>query len=435
MGGAAENRARAVFHQNEIGDIDRQAPLGVERVQHFKAGVVALLLRRLDRGDGRADPARLLDERMKRRIVLRRRRGQRMVGGYAHELRAEQRVGPSRVDVELARPGFALERAKRRRVDHEPKRQALRTPDPVLLHEPDFFRPALEMIEARQEIVGIVGDLEEPLGELAALDRRARAPATPIDHLLVGEHRLIDRVPIDLRFLARDQASFEEIEEQLLLVPVIARIASRDLARPVERQPHRLQLRPHGRDIGVGPFGRTGVVLHGGVFRRQSERVPAHGMEDVEPARAPIARDNVAHGVVAHMAHVDAPRRIGEHLEHVIFRARIVVFGLEDLRVRPGLPPLGLGFAHIVSFGPHYGGVLWGNRELCVRAQSRFKGGSNKAVPAFAPPPMGKSNGRNQWKSHEWIGQGPKGGTDGGGRRLSMRSVSGAQRDPADALY
>ena len=49
--GAAENRARAIFHQHEIGDIDRQAPVGVERVQDFEAGVVALLLRGLDRGD------------------------------------------------------------------------------------------------------------------------------------------------------------------------------------------------------------------------------------------------------------------------------------------------------------------------------------------------------------------------------------------------
>ncbi len=277
---------------------------------------------------------------------------------------------------------FALERPERRRIDDEPNRKALGAPNPVLLHQAHFFRPALEMIEARQEIVGIVGDLEEPLGELALLDRRARAPAAPVDHLLVGEHRLVDRVPIDLRFLARDQASFEEIEEQLLLVLVIGRIAGRDLARPVERQSHRLQLRPHGGDIGVGPFRRTGVVLHGGVLGRQSERVPAHRVEDIEAARTPIARHHVAHGVVAHMAHMDAPRRIGEHLEHIIFRARIVVFGLEDLRVRPGFAPFGLGFAHVVSFGPHYGGVLLGKPGFCacnahmVRAahKSRFAG-------------------------------------------------------------
>ena len=89
-------------------------------------------------------------------------------------------------------------------------------------------------------------------------------------------------------------------------------------------------------------------------------------MKNVEAARAPIARHHVAHGVVAHMAHMDAPRRIGEHLEHVIFRARIVVLGLEDLRVRPGFPPFGLGFAHVVSFGPHYGALLLGKSGVCA---------------------------------------------------------------------
>ena len=323
--------------------------------------------------------------------MLRRRCGQRMVGRNRHELRAEQSVRAGRIDVELARLRFALERAKRRRIDDEPDQQALRAPDPVLLHEADLFRPALEMIEARQQIVGIVGDLEEPLGKLALLDRRARAPAAAVDHLLVGEHGLVDRVPIDLRFLARDQASGEEIEEQLLLMLVVARIAGRDLARPVEREPHRLQLRPHGGDIGVGPCPRMSVVLHGGVLGRHAERVPAHRMEHAEPPRAPIARHHVAHGVVAHMAHVNAPRRIREHLEHVIFRPRIVVVGLEDLRVRPGLAPFGFGFAHVVSFGPHCGGRTLGKpvfsvRTLCARRTNHdLPGGSNGLmIPAKA---------------------------------------------------
>ena len=209
--------------------------------------------------------------------------------------------------------------------------------------------------------------------EFALLDDRARTPAAAVDHLLVGEHGLIDRVPIDLRLLARDQARVEEVQEQLLLMLVIARIAGRDLARPVERQAHRLQLRAHRRDIGVGPFRRTGVVLHRGVFGRQAESVPAHRVEDVEPARAPIARHHVAHGVVAHMPHVDAPGRIREHLEHIIFRPRIVVRGLEDLRVRPGLAPFGLGFAHVVSFGPHCRAFSKGCRDHGVRRdKTRF---------------------------------------------------------------
>ena len=59
---AAEDRARAVVHQDEVGDIDRQAPVGIERMEDPEAGVVALLLRRLDRRDRGADLAAFLDE-------------------------------------------------------------------------------------------------------------------------------------------------------------------------------------------------------------------------------------------------------------------------------------------------------------------------------------------------------------------------------------
>ena len=205
VGRAAENRARAVFHQHEIGDIDRQAPVGVERVNHFEARVIAPLLRGLDRSDRRPNPAAFLDERCEGRIAPRRRARQRMVGRDRHELRAEQRVGTGRIDFELGRLRFAGERAERLGIDDEANQQALRAPNPVALHETDFFRPAVETVEARQEIVRIFGDPEEPLRELALLDDRPRAPAAPVDHLLVGENRLIDRVPVDLRLLARDK--------------------------------------------------------------------------------------------------------------------------------------------------------------------------------------------------------------------------------------
>ena len=57
----------------------------------------------------------------------------------------------------------------------------------------------------------------------------------------------------------------------------------------------------------------------------------------------------VAHGVVAHVAHVDAPRRVREHLQHVIFRPRVVVFGREDAALGPDLLPAGLGLAGVVA--------------------------------------------------------------------------------------
>ncbi|MNV97749.1 hypothetical protein D3C71_1929100 [compost metagenome] len=76
-------------------------------------------------------------------------------------------------------------------------------------------------------------------------------------------------------------------------------------------------------------------------------------MQHVEAAGAFVARYHVTHGVVAHVAHVDAARGIGEHLEHIVLFARIVVLGLEDFVLVPFLLPTGLGITRIVSFARH----------------------------------------------------------------------------------
>src|SRR3546814_4711267 len=70
-------------------------------------------------------------------------------------------------------------------------------------------------------------------------------------------------------------------------------------------------------------------ALDGGVLGRQPERIPAHGMQHVESARLLVARHDVAERVVPHMAHVDAARRIGKHLEHVVFRPGRIDLDLE----------------------------------------------------------------------------------------------------------
>ena len=200
----------------------------------------------------------------------------------------------------------------RRVLEREGKAQAFGAADPVLLHDPDFFRPALETIERREQIVGEVRDLEEPLRQLAALDQRARAPAPALDHLLVGEHGLVDRVPVHVGFGAIDEAHAVEIEEETLLPRVILEIAGGELAAPVDGQAHVLELLAHRRDVGVGPFARMHALLARGVLGGQPEGVPAHRMQHVETLRALEAGDHVAHRVVAHVPHVDAARGIRE---------------------------------------------------------------------------------------------------------------------------
>ena len=56
---AAEDRAGAIVHQNEIGDVDRQLPRGIKRVANLQAGVEAALLGRFQIRLGGAHPATL----------------------------------------------------------------------------------------------------------------------------------------------------------------------------------------------------------------------------------------------------------------------------------------------------------------------------------------------------------------------------------------
>ena len=313
------------------------------------AGIEAKLLGGVDFGLRGAAMLALRDECGERRIVLRRRGGERMIRRQRHELGAEQRVRPGGEDFKL---GLAARRACR--IEREANQQALGAADPVLLHQPDLVRPAVEAIERFEQRRGEFGDGEKPLRELALLDQGAGAPAAAVDHLFVGQHRLVDRIPVHFRFLALDQAGAQEVEKHFLLMLVIGRIAGRDLAAPVERQPHRFELRLHRRDIVVGPRLGMDLALHRGVLGRHAEGVPAHRMQHVQPHRPLHPRHHVAHRVVAHMAHMDAPRWIGEHFQHVVFRPRVVVARDEDAALVPDFLPARLGVAGVVAIVGHW---------------------------------------------------------------------------------
>ena len=339
MGRAAEDRPGAIVHQNEVGHVDRQCRALDEGVAGGEPRVEAPLLGRLDRLLAGPQAIAFGDEGLELGVVPCQLGGQRMMGRDRHEGGAEQGVGTGREDLQRSVPALDAE------VDPRP----LRPSDPVPLHDPDPLGPAVQAVQRVEQLVGIGRDAKEPLAELAPFDHGARPPAAAVDHLLVGQNRMVHRIPVDPGFPAIDQAGIEQVEEQRLLVRVIALVAGGDLARPVDRQAHLLELGAHGRDVGIGPFGRVDLALHGRVLRRQAEGVPAHGMEHVVAARPLVTRDHVADRVVADVAHVDTARWIGEHLEHVVFRARRILGHGEASGLVPGLLPLGLGFLDVVA--------------------------------------------------------------------------------------
>ncbi len=271
----------------------------------------AFLLLGGDVGLGDAAALAFVDERLQLRVVLRCLGGQRVFGGDGDVGGAHQGVRTGGEHLQLA--GVADGGLVVGEADLHPARLA----DPVALHGLHLLRPAGQVVEALQQFLGVGGDLEVVHRDLALLDQRAGAPAAPVDHLLVGEYGLVDRIPIDRAVLAVDHPFFEQAGEQPLLPAVVVRLAGGDLAAPVDRQAEAVQLRLHVGDVVVGPGRRGDVVLHRGVFRRHAERVPAHRLQHVAALHAVVAADHVADGVVAHVAHVQLAARIREHRQAV----------------------------------------------------------------------------------------------------------------------
>src|ERR1700761_7691803 len=343
-----EDGAGAIFHQHEVRDIDRQGPARVERVHGADAGIKTLLLRGVDDLLRGADAFDLGDELGEFWILRSGGLRQRMVSRDRHEFSAEQRVRARREDSQ-----FILAGGRGLRVQRETNQQAFGAADPVALHQPHLVGPAVQPVQRFQELLRVLRDLEDPLVHFLLLDGRARAPAAAVDHLLVGKHGHVDRIPVHLALLALGQPRLQEVEEHLLLMLVVGGVAGRELAGPVERQADRAQLLLHRGDVVVGPGLRRHLALDRGVLRRQAERIPAHRMQHVVAARAHVARQHVAERVVADMADMDAPGRVGEHLEHVVFRPRVVVFGGEDRLLVPEGLPSRLGFTGVVTFASH----------------------------------------------------------------------------------
>ena len=123
---------------------------------------------------------------------LRGRAGrERMLGGDRHEGHAHQRVG-ARGEHLRARFALAVRARTGNAISH-----AFAAADPVRLHRLHALGPAGRSSSAASSSSAYCGDAQEVHRDLALLDQRAGAPAAAVDHLLVGEHGLVDRIPVD----------------------------------------------------------------------------------------------------------------------------------------------------------------------------------------------------------------------------------------------
>ncbi len=307
------DRARPVAGQHVVGDPDRD-PGAVHRVDRRRAdrhaGLLALGGEALDLRRRAGSCHVCLD------LGAPVRRGQpgdeRVLRRQHHERRPEQRVGSRREDAQVVAARLVVVGR-----GGEDDLGALGPTDPVRLHDPDGFGP-VEAVEV-EELVGVLRDPQEPLGQVALLDLRAAAPAAPLDtlDLLPGQGAVVG-APVDRRRGAVGQPPLQEAQEQPLVPAVVRRVAGDDLRRPVERRPHAPKLAAHVVDVLVGPGCRVDLLLDRGVLGRQAEGVEAHREEHVVAPHPVIAGDRVGRRLDVPVPDVEIPRRVVVHGQQVV---------------------------------------------------------------------------------------------------------------------
>src|SRR5205823_6082873 len=245
--------------------------------------------------------------------------------------------------------------------------------DPVRLHHAHALGPVAEGIERLEQLLRVARDRQVVHGDLALLHRRPGTPAAAVDHLLVGEHGLIDRIPVHDTGLAVGDAPLEHAQEQPLVPAVIVRVAGGELAAPVDGEAEGLELCAHVGDVLAGPARRWHAVADRRVLGRQAERIPAHGLQHVVSLHAQVARQHVADGVVAHVAHVQAPGRVRQHRQAVELRPRRILTRLEGAPLVPILLRGALDGRGIVAllhrcYGRRSGTKIWASSRWISNA-------------------------------------------------------------------
>ncbi len=377
VSGDGHDRAGPVLHEHVVGHVHGQA-LAVDRVDDVAAqehpGLLALGVAAVLAALGQHVVDVLVD-RLLLLGALDEPEDVGVLGCHDEERRAEERVrsrGEDRVvDAQL--------------LVAEGDLRALGAPDPVALHRLDVRGP-LDGVEVVEQAVGVVGDAEEPLLELADLDEVAAALAAPVDDLLVGQDRLVVGAPLDGGLGAIGQAALEELEEDPLRPAVVARLVGPELARPVDRDPPLAELALEGGDRRVRGLARVLAGADRVVLGRQPEGVVAHGMQHAHPVTAAEVGDGVADRVVLQVPDVRLAAGVGQHLEHVGLLAPVGLVGhLPGVLVVPDALPARLDLTRVIAVG-------LGHVEAPRIGRGRRRPPSRRGVTMAAAPAWGYSS-------------------------------------------
>ena len=214
---------------------------------------------------------------------------------------------------------------------------------------------------------------------LRLFDQVARALAGAVGQdLLVGQHGLAARAPVDRGDGAVGQARLPEPEEDQLGPVDVGGVVAVHLPAPVVDG---TQAEEGGLELGDAGFGegpRMGPGPDGGVLGREAERVEAERAEHALAQHGLVADGQVAEGVVPHVPLVGRARRVGVHAQRVVLLPRIVVVDPVGAFVLPVALPLLLNCNDVERPGhPTRVGEAIGvpERSGAVRAESKGTSG------------------------------------------------------------
>ena len=336
----AHDDAGAVAHQNVVGDEHRHdlAVGGVDDLDAVEAhaGLVLIELAALEvalAGGGLLIGGDLVPVLDKGLPLLE----QRVLGRDDRVGHAEERIHTGGIDGDIVL-GVGLE-------------GDLRTggaADPVALLGLDAL-DEVHIIQIVDQAVGVLRDAQHPLALFLADDLAAAALANTLDDLLVCQHALAARAPVDGHGGLVGQVMLEHLQEDPLRPLVVIGVGGVHHTVPVEAVAEHLELAGEVLDVLLRDDGGMDVVLDGKVLGRQAEGVKADGIEDVVALHPLLAADDVHCRKGARMADVQSGGgRVRELDEPVEFRSRVAGHGGVGLFLLPLVLPFFLNGCEIV---------------------------------------------------------------------------------------
>ena len=197
--------------------------------------------------------------------------------------------------------------------------------DPVRLHLLYLLRP-IQLIQIIQKTIRVIGNPQHPLLQVLLGHIGAAPLAFAVDHFLVGQSGLAGGTPVDRHLLLVGQALLEHLYEDPLGPLVELRIRGVYFHIPVIDRRNLVDLAFDILDILRGGLRRMHTHLDGVVLRRESERVPSHGMDHIisvhQLVTAPHIGDHIS-PPVSYMKPVSG--RIGKHIQAIVFLLLAVI--------------------------------------------------------------------------------------------------------------